>query len=34
MNMDEITEICEQEGITVEEFFRLYIGVIDVNDCL
>jgi len=34
MNMDEITEICEQEGITVEEYFRLYIGVIDANDCL
>ena len=33
MSMDEIIEICKQEGISVEEFFRIYIGVIDVNDC-
>lgn len=34
MSMDEIIEICKQEGISVEEFFRLYIGVIDEVDCL
>jgi len=34
MSMDEIIEYCKQEGITVEEFFRYYIGVIDINDCL
>lgn len=34
MNMDEIIEYCKQEGITVEEYFRLYIGCIDYNDCL
>ena len=32
--MDEIIEYCKQEGITVEEFFRYYIGVIDINYCL
>lgn len=34
MNMDEIIEYCEQENMTLEEYFRLYIGVIDINDCL
>lgn len=34
MNIDEITKFCKQESITVEEYFRLYIGVIDANDCL
>ena len=34
MSMDEIIEICKQEGMTVEDFFRYYIGVIDINDCL
>lgn len=32
--MDEIIEFCKQEGITVEDYFRIYIGVIDINDCL
>ena len=34
MSMDEIIEYCKQEGITVEEFFKYYIGVIDINDSL
>lgn len=33
MNMEKIIEFCEQEGISVEEFFRLYIDVVDVMDC-
>lgn len=33
MNMEEIIEYCEQENISVEEFFRLYIDVVDVMDC-
>ena len=33
MSMDEIIEFCEQEGMTVEDFFRYYIDVIDINDC-
>ena len=34
MSMEEIKEYCKQEGITVEDFFRYYIDVIDINDCL
>ena len=34
MSMEEIKEYCKQEGMTVEDFFRYYIGVIDINDCL
>ena len=33
MSMEEIIEICKQEGISVEDFFRYYIGVIDIDDC-
>ena len=32
--MEDIIKYCKQEGMTVEEYFRLYIGIIDVNDCL
>lgn len=34
MDMDEIKAQAEELGMTVEEWFREFIGVIDVNDCL
>jgi hypothetical protein len=34
MDMDEIKTQAEELGMTVEEWFREFIGVIDINDCL
>jgi hypothetical protein len=34
IDMEEIKAQAEELGMTVEEWFREFIGVVDINDCL
>jgi hypothetical protein len=34
IDMEEVKAQAEELGMTVEEWFREFIGVIDINDCL
>jgi hypothetical protein len=34
IDMEEVKAQAKELGMTVEEWFREFIGVIDINDCL
>lgn len=34
IDMEEIKAQAKELGMTVEEWFREFIGVVDINDCL
>jgi hypothetical protein len=34
IDMEEVKAQAEELGMTVEEWFREFIGVVDINDCL
>jgi hypothetical protein len=34
IDMEEVKAQAKELGMTVEEWFREFIGVVDINDCL